>query len=118
MNISANVLVCLRSLAVFVDDFGDVLAGPPVWVSVCAGMWRVCGACGVVRCAALGIPRGMVVQFLFLLLFALAFWAGLGCDFGGRGRLGWCCVWGELQAFKFGRVVKNGTLIYKGLTVT
>ena len=36
----------------------------------------------------------------------------------GEGCLGWCCVWGELQAFKFGRVVTNRTPSYKGLTVT
>ena len=76
----------------------------------------MCRACGVVWCAALGISRGMGVQFLFLLLFALAFWSGVWD--GGGGRLGWCCVWGELQAFKFGRVVKNRTPSYKGLTVT
>ena len=57
------------------------------------GMWRVCGAYGVVRCAALGIPRGMGVQFLSLLLFALAFWSGVGCDFGGRGA-----VWGGVES--------------------
>ena len=74
--------------AVFVDDVGGVSACPPVWVSVCGGMWWVCGAYGVVRCAALGIPRGMGVQFLSLLLFALAFWSGVWCDFGRRGPFG------------------------------
>ena len=79
--------------AVFVDDFGDVSAHPLVWVSVCGGMWWVCGTYGVVWCAALGIPRGMVVQFLSLLLFALAFWSGVGCDFWRRGA-----VWGGVAS--------------------
>ena len=79
--------------AVFVDDFGGVSAHPPVWVSVCGGMWWVCGAYVVVRCAALGIPREMGVQFLSLLLFDLAFWSGVGCDFGGRGA-----VWGGVAS--------------------
>ena len=56
-------------------------------------MWRLCGAYGVVRCAALGTSRGMGVQFLSLLLFALAFWLGVGCDFGELGA-----VWGGVAS--------------------
>ena len=78
---------------VFVDDFGGVSARLPVWLSVCGGMWRVCGVYGVVRCASPGIPRDMGVQFLSLLLFALAFWSGVGCDFGGREA-----IWGGVAS--------------------
>ena len=90
--------------AVSVDDFGGVSAHPLVWVSVCGGMWWVCGAYGVVRCASLGIVRGMGVQFLSLLLFNLAFWSGVGCDFGGQGLFG--------VVFRLGRIA--GLLIWKG----
>ena len=44
--------------------------------------------CGLV----LGIPRGMGVQFLSLLLFALAFLSGVGCD------LGTGAVWGGVSS--------------------
>ena len=90
--------------------------GVGLWEDV-AGVWGMWG--GLVCCP--WDSQGDEVQLLFLLLFALAFWSGVGCDFGEcvtGGCLGWCLMWGELQAFKFARVIKNRTLIYKGLTIT
>ena len=127
MNISANVLVCLRpsewlsalglfslmTLGVFrlarccgCQFVGDVAC---VW-----GMWG-----GLVCCPWDSQGDGGAVSVSFS--FCFGFWSGVGCDFGRcgmGGHLGWCSVWGELQAFKFGSMVKNRTPINKNLTVT
>ena len=72
-----------------VSLWGDVLG---VW-----GIWSgpVCCPCD---------SQGDGGQFLSLLLFALAFWSGVGCDFGQRGPFGVVLCLGRLA----------GLLIWKG----
>ena len=59
------------------DGLGGVSSSSSIYVLVCGGHCGGCvGHCGVVWCAALGIPGGMGVH-LFLLPSASAFWLGL-----------------------------------------
>ena len=103
---------------VFVDDFGGVLARPPVWVSVCGGCGGCVGHVGWSSVLPLGFPGVWGCNFCVCCFSLWLFGQEWGVTLRMGGRLGWCCVWGELQASKFGRAVNNRTLIYKGLTVT
>ena len=84
------------------------------WWGDVAGVWGMWG--GPVCCSWDSQKDGGAVSVSFA--FGLAFGQEWGVTLGNGGRLGWCCVWGKLQVFKFGRAVNNRTLIYKGLTVT